>query len=204
MLSPMSPATTLDVAITIVVGYLVGSIPVANLIAARRARVDLRQVGDRNPGYWNAKETLGRRAAVPVFVGDVAKGVLAAGVGALLAEPGVWGVAYVGAGAAMVGHAFPVFAQFRGGRSILTFAGGAAVFAPLPTLGAVAILLVVFALTRSFARAAQVGFFVFPVVQIVLDGPYRTAASGVLMTFIGLRFAMASRSAPDADGAHQE
>jgi acyl phosphate:glycerol-3-phosphate acyltransferase len=197
MLSPMSSATTLDVAIAVVLGYLIGSIPIANLVAARQARLDLRQVGDRNPGYWNAKETLGRRAAVPVFVGDVAKGALAAGVGALLAEPGVWGVAYAGAGAAMVGHAFPVFAQFRGGRSILTFAGGAAVFAPLPTLGAIAILLAVFAFSRSFARAAQVGFFVFPVVQIVIEGPYRTAASGVLMTFIGLRFAMASRAAPE-------
>lgn len=200
----MSSATTFDVAIAIVVGYLIGSIPVANLIAARRARLDLRQVGDRNPGYWNAKEALGRRAAVPVFVGDVAKGAIAAGVGALLAEPGVWGVAYVGAGAAMVGHAFPVFAQFRGGRSILTFAGGAAVFAPLPTLGAVAILLAVFAITRSFARAAQVGVFVFPVVQIVIEGPYRTAASGVLMTFIGLRFATASRAASRAEQDPQE
>ena len=200
----MSSATTLDVAIAITVGYLIGSIPVANLVAARRARLDLREVGDRNPGYWNAKETLGRRAAIPVFVGDVAKGAIAAGVGALLAEPGVWGVAYVGTGAAMVGHAFPVFAQFRGGRSILTFAGGAAVFAPLPTLGAVAILLAVFAFTRSFARAAQVGFFVFPVVQIVMEGPYRTAASGVLMTFIGLRFATASRSASMAELEPQE
>ena len=203
MLSPMSSATTFDVVIAMVVGYLIGSIPVANLVAARRVRIDLREVGDRNPGYWNAKETLGRRAAVPVFVGDVAKGALAAGVGALLAEPGVWGIAYVGAGAAMVGHAYPVFAQFRGGRSILTFAGGAAVFAPLPTLGAVAILLAAFALTRSFARAAQIGFFVFPVVQIVMEGPYRTAASGVLMTFIGLRFATASRTASMA-GQHRE
>jgi glycerol-3-phosphate acyltransferase PlsY len=194
MLSPMSPATTLDVVITVVAGYLIGSIPVANLVAARRARVDLREVGDRNPGYWNAKEALGRRAAVPVFVGDVAKGAVAAGIGALLAEPGVWGMAYVGTGAAMVGHAFPVFARFRGGRSVLTFVGGAAVFAPLPTAVAVAILLVVFALTRSFAWAARVGMFVFPVVQLVLEGPYRTAATGILMTFIGLRFAMAALS----------
>ena len=43
--------------------------------------VDLRAVGDRNPGYWNAKETLGRRAAVPVFLGDAAKGVAAAAIG---------------------------------------------------------------------------------------------------------------------------
>lgn len=181
----------LDVTIAVVIGYLVGSVPIANLVAARRARLDLRDVGDRNPGYWNAKETLGRRAAVPVFVGDVAKGAIAAGAGALLAEPGVWGVAYVGAGAAMVGHAFPVFARFRGGRSVLTFVGGACVFAPLVALIAISTLVVVFVLTRSFARAAQVGFVVFPAVQLVVEGPYRTAASGVLMSFIGLRFAMA-------------
>ncbi len=188
----MSSETAVDVAITILIGYLVGSIPIANLVAARRARVDLRSVGDRNPGYWNARETLGKRAALPVFIGDVAKGAIAALVGTAVAAPGVWGLAVVGTGAAMVGHAFPVFARFRGGRSILTFVGGAAVFAPLPFAITIALLLAVFAITRSFARAAQVGFFAFPVVQLAIDGPYRTAATGVLMTFIGLRFAMAA------------
>jgi glycerol-3-phosphate acyltransferase PlsY len=188
MLSPMG----LEVAVTIVVGYLIGSIPIANLVAARQARIDLREVGDRNPGYWNARETLGRRAAMPVFVGDSAKGVVAALVGAALADPGVWGLAYVGCGAAMVGHAFPVFARFRGGRSILTFAGGAAVYATIPFLITIGLLLVIFAIRRSFAVAARVGFFAFPIVQLIVEGPYRTAATGVLMTFIGLRFAIAA------------
>ena len=188
----MSSQTAVDVVITVVVGYLVGSIPIANLVAARRARVDLRTVGDRNPGFWNARETLGKRAAIPVFVGDVAKGTIAALVGVALAAPGLWGLAYVGTGAAMVGHAFPVFARFRGGRSVLAFVGGAAVFAPVPFTITIALLLVVFAVTRSFARAAQVGFVAFPVVQLAIEGPYRTAATGVLMTFIGFRFAMAA------------
>jgi len=188
----MSSQTAVDVVITVVVGYLVGSIPIANLVAARRARVDLRTVGDRNPGFWNARETLGTRAAIPVFVGDVAKGAIAALVGVALAAPGLWGLAYVGTGAAMVGHAFPVFARFRGGRSVLAFVGGAAVFAPVPFTITIALLLVVFAVTRSFARAAQVGFVAFPVVQLAIEGPYRTAATGVLMTFIGFRFAMAA------------
>ena len=192
MLSPMDVDQAVTVAVTIVVGYLIGSIPIANLVAARRARIDLREVGDRNPGFWNARETLGRRAAIPVFVGDSAKGVVAALVGTALADPGVWGLAYVGCGAAMVGHAFPVFARFRGGRSILTFAGGAAVFATVPFLISIGLLLVTFAVRRSFAVAARVGFVAFPIVQLVIEGPYRTAATGVLMTFIGLRFAMAA------------
>ena len=182
----------IEVAVTIVVGYLVGSIPIANLVAERRSHIDLRDVGDGNPGFWNARETLGRRAAIPVFVGDALKGVVAALVGLALEDPGVWGLAYVGCAAAMVGHAFPVFARFRGGRSILTFAGGALVFATLPFAVAIGLLLLAFVVTRSFAVAARVGFVAFPIAQLVIEGPYRTAATGVLMTFIGLRFATAA------------
>jgi glycerol-3-phosphate acyltransferase PlsY len=183
-----------DVVVTALVGYLIGSIPVANLVARRGASVDLREVGDRNPGYWNAKETLGRRAALPVFIGDTAKGTVAALVGVAVAAPGVWGLAYVGTLAAMVGHAFPVFARFRGGRSVLTFVGGAAVFAPIPAAIGVAALLVAFAVTRSFAVGARVGIVVLPVAQLLIQGPYRTAATGVLMTFIGVRFLPAKGS----------
>ncbi len=192
MLSSMEVEQTVTVGFTIVAGYLIGSIPIANLVAARRARIDLRDVGDGNPGFWNARETLGRKAAIPVFVGDSVKGVAAASIGAALADPGVWGLAYLGCGAAMIGHSFPVFARFRGGRSILTFAGGAAVFATIPFLIAIGLLLVTFAIRRSFAVAARVAFAAFPIVQIVVEGPFRTAATGVLMTFIGLRFATAA------------
>jgi glycerol-3-phosphate acyltransferase PlsY len=185
-------ATPVDLVVSVLIGYLVGSIPIANLVARRRASVDLREIGDRNPGFWNARENLGRMAAVPVFVGDVAKGAAAAGVGALFADDGVWGVAYVAGGAAMVGHAWPVFARFVGGRSILAFVGTVLVAATVPTLMAIGLLLVVFVLTRSFAVASRAGMLVLPFVQIVVEGPFRTAATGVLMTFIGLRFGQAA------------
>lgn len=183
--------TPVDVAISLVVGYLFGCIQVANLVARRRAALDLRDVGDRNPGFWNARETLGRKAAVPVFVGDIAKGLAAAGVGALLADDGVWGMAYVAGGAAMVGHAFPLFSHFAGGRSVLTFVGTVLVAATVPTLLSVALVLLVFVVTRSFAWGARAGMIALPFVQIAVEGPFRTAATGALMTFIGFRFAMA-------------
>jgi glycerol-3-phosphate acyltransferase PlsY len=185
-------STIVDVIIAVVAGYLIGSIPIANLVARRRAAVDLREVGDRNPGFWNARETLGKKAAVPIFVGDVAKGVVAAGIGTLIADDGVWGIAYVATGAAMIGHAFPLFARFQGGRSILTFVGGAAVFATLSVALGVGLLLVVFAVTRSFAWASRAGMLALPFIHIVVDGVYQTAAMGALMTIIGLRFAMAA------------
>jgi glycerol-3-phosphate acyltransferase PlsY len=185
-------ATPVDVVIAVVVGYLLGCIQIANLVARRRADIDLREVGDRNPGFWNARESLGRTAAVPIFVGDVAKGLAAAGFGALLADDGVWGLTYVAGGAAMVGHAFPVFSRFAGGRSILTFVGTVLIATPIATLISVGLLLVVFVATRSFAWASRAGMIALPFVQIAVEGPFRTAATGVLMTFIGLRFAMAA------------
>ena len=196
-------STPVDVLVVVVVGYLLGSIPVANVVAARRSAVDLRDVGDRNPGFWNARETMGRMAAVPVFVGDVAKGFVAAGLGVLLADDGVWGLPYVAGGAAMAGHAFPVFAQFVGGRSILAFVGTVIVATPVATAISIGILLVVFAATRSFAWGARVGMVALPFVQLIVEGPYRTAATGVLMTFIGVRFgqaALADRRRADTDG----
>ncbi len=186
--------TQFDVLVTALTGYLIGSIPIANMVARRRGVADLREIGDRNPGYWNARELLGRRAAIPVMVGDVAKGTAAAATGLLLADDGVWALAYVGTGAAMLGHAYPILAGFRGGRSVLTFAGGALLYSPISFAIAFGALLLAFAVARSFAIGARIGVVAFPIAQLFVDGPYRTAATGVLMSFIGLRFAMAGRS----------
>ena len=185
-------ATVRAMAAALPVGYVLGSVPMAVLVG-RRHRLDPRAVGDRNPGYWNVKEQLGRRAAAPVFAGDALKGAVAAGVGRALAPDGAWGVGYGAVGAAMVGHAWPAFARFRGGRSVLTFAGGMCVLSPLAAAVAAAACVAVSA-TSSFAWGARVGVFGFPVAQLVLDSPHRTAASGALMSIIGLRFALARRT----------
>jgi glycerol-3-phosphate acyltransferase PlsY len=175
----------------LLIGYLLGSIPVARLVA-RRHGVDLGQVGDRNPGYWNAKEQLGRARSIPVFVGDVAKGAAAAVVGLALVTDDVWGIAYAAVAGAMIGHAWPVFAGWRGGRSVLTFVGGAAVLAPEAALVAIVACVVVTLATRSFAWGVRVGIFGFPLAQLLFETPNRVAATGVLMSIIGLRFALAA------------
>lgn len=189
-------------ALAVVAGYLLGSIPVA-VLAARQRGFDPRDVGDRNPGYWNVKEQVGARASLPVFAGDVAKGAVAGLVGVLLAGDH-WGIAHLAVGAAMVGHAFPIFAGFRGGRSILTFVGGMAVLAPVPAAVTAVALLVVWAATRSFAWAARAGVFGFPLVQLAFESKERVAATGALLTIIGVRFAQAAlrdRSGPANGGS---
>lgn len=173
-------------------GYLLGSIPVAVLVG-RHHGVDPRTVGDANPGYWNLRSAVGARPAAPVFAGDAAKGVAAGLVGVKVAPAGAWGVGYAAVGAAMVGHAWPLFARFRGGRCILTWAGGMCVLSPLAAALSVGTFVNV-AAAGSFAGGARLGVFTLPLAQLAVEGPHRTAATGALMSIIGLRFALASRS----------
>lgn len=190
----MLAAVPSSVAISLVVacGYLLGSIPFAATVARRHGVPDLREVGDRNPGYWNARRQIGDRFAVPILVLDTSKGAAAAALGLVTAAPSEWWLAYLAGGAAMVGHAWPLFAGFRGGRSVLTFVGAAAVCAPLPALVAVAVFVATWAGTRNFAWGARAGIVIFPFAQILIEGPNRTALTGVLMALIGLRFLQAN------------
>src|SRR3954449_3474335 len=177
-------------------GYLVGSIPCSALVAARHG-VDLRAHGDGNPGAWNALEQLGARRAWPAFVGDGLKGTAAGLIG--LALGGVW-VGYVGVAAAMAGHAWPVFARLRGGKAVMTFAGGMFAVAPVAAALALALCAAVSLAARSFAWGARAGVFGVVPLQLALDGAQRTAATGALMCLIGLLF-LVRRSAGPATSA---
>jgi glycerol-3-phosphate acyltransferase PlsY len=174
-------------AVAVAAGYLLGSVPVAVLVG-RAAGFDPRTVGDRNPGAWNVKAQLGWRGALPVFVLDTLKGTLAGLLG--LAAGGIW-VGYAAVAAAMVGHAWPVFAGFRGGRSILAFAGGLAALSPLTGAMGIVLLAVVALAARSFAPGARVAFFAAPLLQLVVDPATHVAATGALMSLVGLRFLLA-------------
>jgi glycerol-3-phosphate acyltransferase PlsY len=173
------------------IGYVLGSVP-CSLLVARRHGVDLRTTADGNPGAWNALEQLGARRAWPAFAGDGLKGTLAAAAGHAIG--GTW-VAYAVLAAAMLGHAFPLFAGLRGGKAVMTFVGGAPVLSP----PAAALALAVGALAglggRSFAIGARAGVFAFPLAQLLVAPVRHVAATGALMGLVGALFAWRGRSA---------
>jgi len=190
----------------VVGGYLLGSIPVA-VLAGRARGFDPRQVGDQNPGFWNMKDQLGWAGAVPVLAGDTLKGTAAGLLGLLLAHgllghvppgggpPAGTALVYAAVAAAMIGHAWPVFARLRGGRSVLTFAGGFAVICP-PAFGlGIALCAGVALVTRSFAVGARTGVFAVPFLQLIFTPALQVAATGALMSLIGARFVMAALAA---------
>ena len=166
------------------IGYLLGSVPFAVLVARARG-VDLYRTSDGNPGAWNALEQLGPRRAWPAFAGDGLKGTLSGLAGLALA--GTDG-AYVGVAAAMLGHALPLFAHFRGGKAVMTFAGGAFTLAPLAAAAALALCLVTAGAKRDFGLGALLGVFSFPLFQLAVAPVEQVAATGALMTLIGALF----------------
>jgi glycerol-3-phosphate acyltransferase PlsY len=179
------------IALAALVGYLLGSLPLANLVVRLHGVRDLRELGDRNPGYWNAREQLGGRAAVPVFVLDTAKGAVAAGAGLAL---GGWDAGAAAWAGALVGHAFPLFARFRGGRSVLCFVGGGLVLIPLAAVAAVVVCAAV-AAWKGFARGAQAGLTAAPFAAWAIYDPGRELAVTVaLLCAIGVRAVLADRA----------
>jgi glycerol-3-phosphate acyltransferase PlsY len=113
-------------------GYLLGSLPWGLIVGYVTTGRDIRESGSGKTGTTNVLRTAGRAAAVIVMALDIAKGAVPALVGRYLFDSNE--VAAVGAGAAVVGHVWPVFAGFRGGRGVASTFGGILGLAPLISL----------------------------------------------------------------------
>ena len=154
-------------AIVVSLGYLLGSIPFGLLIGRRSAKVDVRQHGSGRTGATNVLRTAGRKAAAAVAVLDISKGVLAVifaglimrgdylmvgefGLGMLLAQ-------VLAALAAVLGHIFPIFLKFKGGRGVATFFGGLIALCPVAAIFGGEILLIGAGLTRYASFGSIVG-----------------------------------------------
>lgn len=131
----------------VVFAYLLGTFPSAELVA-RRYGVDVTKAGSGNPGASNVVRLLGWRAGAVVLVADAAKGAIAAAVG--LAVDGNRGAWILGV-AAVVGHVFPVWRRFRGGRGVAT--GGGVFLVVYPVLALVLAGLWV-AIARGLGKAS--------------------------------------------------
>lgn len=104
----------------VLIAYLVGSVDFA-VVVCRAKGIDIYQVGSGNPGTANVMRVLGPRYAAAVMVGDALKGVVGAWVGLALGGSGAAG--FAAGSAAVVGHAFPLWHRFRGGKGVATAAG---------------------------------------------------------------------------------
>jgi acyl phosphate:glycerol-3-phosphate acyltransferase len=143
--------------LALISAYLIGSVDFA-VIVARAKGVDIHSVGSGNPGASNVLRSIGRGSAVMVLVGDLLKGVIATAMGWVagsgVANPADEPLALAAGFMAVLGHCYPVFHRFRGGRGVAT-SGGVLLFAvPVAGLVAAGVWAVVVKLTRVAAIAS--------------------------------------------------
>jgi glycerol-3-phosphate acyltransferase PlsY len=141
------------------VAYLAGTFPSAILVA-RANGINIREVGSGNPGASNVARVLGWRRGIWVFVLDAAKGALAAGAGLIAAgRP----AGYVLGGAAVLGHVFPVWNRFRGGKGVATGGGIFAVLSPIVFAALVALWFAISRVSRKASLASIIIVALLPV-----------------------------------------
>jgi glycerol-3-phosphate acyltransferase PlsY len=162
----------------LVVGaYLLGGIPFGIVVAQLQGGVDLRRVGSGNIGATNVLRALGKGAAALTLLGDIGKGALAVGLGRWMGGSAELLAAL--ALAAVLGHLFPVFAGFRGGKGVATALG--VVLAAMPAVGAllVALWLAAALVWRYSSLAALLAVTALPFLAWGLDGRPPLVALGV-------------------------
>jgi len=185
-------------AAVIIMGYLLGSIPFGLLIGKRSAKVDVRQYGSGKTGATNVLRAAGKKAAALVVILDVSKGVLAVifagliirgdylvvgefGLGMLVAQ-------VLAASAAIIGHIFPVFLKFKGGRGVAPFFGGLIALCPAAAVFGGEVLIIGAGLTKFASLgsiAGVVGTYAVLVPLTIMSGfPIEYLAYALIGTII--------------------
>ena len=147
-----TPIFFLAMVFCIVVPYLLGSISFSIVFSRALHKDDVRQHGSGNAGSTNMLRTYGLKSALLTLVCDILKGVIATLIG-LIVMPYYTGFAYISALMCMLGHAFPIFYHFKGGKCVATFAGALLVLNPLVWV----LLLLAFVLIVYVSRYVSLG-----------------------------------------------
>jgi glycerol-3-phosphate acyltransferase PlsY len=166
------------------IGYLLGSIPFGLVITRALGLGDLRQIGSGNIGATNVLRTGNRGAALATLLLDSGKGAIAVLLARWLAGPDA---ALVAGGAAFLGHLYPVWLGFRGGKGVATFLGTVLALSWPIGLIACATWLVTAAILRISSLAALVAAFGTPVIALLAGRPALAAVAAFMALLILLR-----------------
>jgi glycerol-3-phosphate acyltransferase PlsY len=147
--------------VIVIVAYLIGSIPFGYLIVRKKMGADIRQTGSGGTGATNVSRRAGKAAGVLTLILDAAKGCAAVLIAkALTGDDWVIAAAAI---AALVGHIFPVWLGFRGGKGVATGVGIFLVLAPIALLCAGVIFVAIVTLTRYVSLGSIIAAMLIPV-----------------------------------------
>ncbi len=174
----------------LIMAYLLGSIPSAVWIGKRYYGVDIRQHGSKNAGTTNMLRVLGRRAALPVFAIDFVKGFVAVSIMTLMryddniTSVDVINLRIVAVLFAVLGHIYPVFAHFKGGKGVATLIGAVTGIQPNVALFCFVVWFLVFMTTHYVSLASITAGCSFPIFVSIFSGSIYSRYGDVPISFI--------------------
>jgi glycerol-3-phosphate acyltransferase PlsY len=172
--------------VLVLVAYLLGSLPTALLLVRLMTGEDVRRKGSGNVGATNALRAAGWKAGAAVTLIDIGKGALAVMLMQRYNPESGWVAAAMLA--VVIGHCYPVWLKFRGGKGVAAGFGAFVVVAPLSALAALVIWFLVLVISRWVALASMVASAVFPLALKLIDRPdmfilISVSAAAVLIIF---------------------
>ncbi len=159
----------MDWAILLIAAYLIGSIPTGLIFGKLIWKKDLRRYGSHNIGATNAWRILGKKAGILIFVLDFLKGQIGVLIGGCLF--GTPCAMVLGGLFALLGHIFPIFLAFRGGKGVATALGVIAALMPQITLIVFAVWLVIVLLTRYVSLGSIIAAILTPILAAAFREP---------------------------------
>ena len=170
--------------IAVLAAYIIGSIPFALIMARRWGTTDLRLIGSGNLGAANVWRATGATAGVLVALLDILKGaagvVVAQRLDSDAAAPAVAGVA------AVVGHIYPVWLGFRGGKGVATSCGVFAVLTPLAVLAALGVFALSVWITKYISAGSVMASLALPLLAYVIGSPGSVVAASAVVAALVL------------------
>ena len=159
----------MTIALAFLASYLLGSIPSAVWLGKYLHGIDVREHGSKNAGATNCFRLLGKRTGTLVLAMDISKGVLSMLLSSyLLKENGSMVFLMLAAGICVLGHVFPVFAGFRGGKGVATSLGVFLGLNPLTALTCILVFLLVFMATRYVSLSSITAAFLLPFISFFI------------------------------------
>ena len=156
--------------IIIIIAYLLGNISTSYIIGKRIAGVDIRTQGSGNAGSTNVLRTLGKKAGALTFGGDVLKGFIAVWIAKMIAyvvHVDVTTCAYLAVVAVVLGHNYPAFLGFKGGKGVATSLGSMLAMNPVIALACLGFFIIIVALTKYVSLGSILGIGLSPILMLI-------------------------------------
>lgn len=186
--------------ISAIISYLLGSISFAIPVTRMFTGKDIRSMGSGNAGFTNVLRCVGKPAAVITFIGDFAKGICSVFIGEgvfylmVTGVPNIEQTAKVGAAVAglfaLLGHLFPLYFGFKGGKGVLISAGIMCALDWKCFLIVLVIFLIMFAITQTISKCSLTVAVAYPIITLLLNTLAYKSDAWLAMTLVALAFAV--------------